>query len=79
MRVMTIRIERDTPAALASAAEHFARAWENGAYAGEYLSFESPAAVVSRIDPGSLGGARSFAKNWPFQPARVGTIAWAGR
>lgn len=65
MRVMTIRIERDTHAALASAAEHFARAWDNGAYAGEYLSFESPAALFRVLTPVRWGVLEALQKTGP--------------
>lgn len=51
MRTMTIRIERDSGAALARAGEAFKRGWKTSRYQGETISFESPAALFRVITP----------------------------
>ena len=45
MRTLTIRIERDSRAALRRAGDAFRRAWKTRRYQGEVRSFESPAAL----------------------------------
>ncbi|MEW5893742.1 MAG: helix-turn-helix domain-containing protein [Pseudomonadota bacterium] len=51
MRTLTIRIEPDTLAALDRAGQQFVETWQTGEYAGEYLSFESPAALFRLLTP----------------------------
>lgn len=51
MRILTIRIERDTDRALARAAHQFIRAWKSGKYRSEYRSFESVEALFRVLTP----------------------------
>jgi predicted transcriptional regulator len=55
MRTLSIKIESDPMAALAQAGQAFAAAWPRGAYAGETLSFESPAALFRLLTPARWG------------------------
>lgn len=55
MRTLTIRIERDSAAALRRAGERFKRAWKTARYQGEVYSFESPAALFRVLTPARWG------------------------
>lgn len=55
MRTLTIHIEPDTEAALERAGRQFTDAWQSGEYAGEHLSFESPAALFRLLTPARWG------------------------
>jgi predicted transcriptional regulator len=50
-RYATIRIERDSTAAMHQASEGFLAAWKTGEYQGEHFSFESPAALFRVLTP----------------------------
>lgn len=51
MRKATIRIRKDTEAALAEMGERFIKAWKTGKSAGDTLQFESPAALFRVLTP----------------------------
>jgi predicted transcriptional regulator len=51
MRTLKICIEPDTDAALARAGQAFVAAWKSAGYAGETISFESPAALFRLLSP----------------------------
>lgn len=51
MRTATIRIRKDTNAALADVREQFLGAWNSQQYGGEFFEFESPAALFRAITP----------------------------
>lgn len=51
MRTLTIRIAGDSMTALHQAGREFIQAWETGTYAGELMSFESPAALFRLLTP----------------------------
>lgn len=51
MRTATIRIRKDTDAALDDMGKRFTNAWKTGQYAGETFEFESPKALFSVITP----------------------------
>ena len=55
MKTLTIRIEADAMAALRRAGQQFADTWESGTYAGEVLSFESPASLFRLLTPARWG------------------------
>lgn len=55
MRTLTIRIETDAVDALARAGQAFVAAWKSDAYAGETISFESPAALFRLLTPARWG------------------------
>lgn len=55
MRILTIRIQPDALAALEQAGQEFTRAWESGEYAGEFMSFESPATLFRLLTPARWG------------------------
>lgn len=48
---MTIRIQRDTDAALNEMGKRFVKAWKTGKAAGDTLQFESPAALFRVLTP----------------------------
>lgn len=50
-RIATIRIERNTAAALERGARRFVRAWKSGKDLGSDFSFESPAALFRSLTP----------------------------
>lgn len=50
-RKLTIRIRRDTKAALASLGKEFLRVWKTGKSAGDILDFESPAVLFRVLTP----------------------------
>ena len=50
-RIATIRIERDTSAALDRGARQFVRAWKTGKDLGTHFSFESPEALFRCLSP----------------------------
>ena len=62
MRTLTIRIEPDTMDALERAGRQFTVAWQSGAYAGEYLSFESPSALFRLLTPARWGVLEALQK-----------------
>lgn len=51
MKKATIRIRRDTDAALKEMGERFINAWKTGKSAGDTLQFESPAALFRVLTP----------------------------
>jgi predicted transcriptional regulator len=51
MKKVTIRIRRDTGAALKEMGERFIKAWKIGKSAGDTLQFESPAAMFRVLTP----------------------------
>lgn len=51
MKKATIRVRRDTKAAIKEAGEDFIRAWKTGKSTGYVLTFESPAALFRAISP----------------------------
>ncbi len=51
MRTLTIKIETDAMAALERAGQQFVQTWNSGTYAGEFMSFESPAALFRLLTP----------------------------
>lgn len=51
MKRATIRIRRDTDAALKEMGERFVKAWKTGRSAGDTLQFESPAALFRVLTP----------------------------
>ncbi len=51
MKKVTIRIRRDTNAALKEMGERFAKAWKTGKSSGNALEFESPAALFRVLSP----------------------------
>jgi predicted transcriptional regulator len=55
MRTLTIRIETDAMAALERAGRAFVQAWDSGHYAGETMSFESPASLFRVLTPARWG------------------------
>lgn len=55
MRTLTIRIETDAMAALERAGQEFVQAWDSGRYAGETMSFESPASLFRLLTPARWG------------------------
>ena len=65
MRTLIIHIEPDTAGALERAGRRFAEAWQSGAYAGEYLSFESPAALFRLLTPARWGVLEALQKSGP--------------
>jgi predicted transcriptional regulator len=50
-RTATIRIQRDTRAALARGARQFAKAWKTGRDLGSDFTFESPEALFRSLSP----------------------------
>ncbi|OGA07341.1 MAG: transcriptional regulator [Betaproteobacteria bacterium RIFCSPHIGHO2_12_FULL_69_13] len=50
-RIATIRIERDTSAALERGARRFVRAWKSAKDLGSDFSFESPEALFRSLTP----------------------------
>ncbi len=50
-RTASIRIERDTAAALGRGARQFVRAWKTGRDLGSHFSFESPEALFRSLTP----------------------------
>jgi len=60
MRKLTIRIEADAMAALELAGRQFIEAWDSGVYAGEFMSFESPAALFRLLTPAHWGVLAEF-------------------
>ena len=50
-RTATIRIERDSHAALARGTRQFLRAWRSGKDQGSEFTFESPAALFRSLTP----------------------------
>lgn len=65
MRTLTIRIDTDPVAALERAGEAFIEAWQGGAYAGEVMSFESPAALFRVLTPARWGVLAELQKAGP--------------
>lgn len=65
MRTLTIKIETDAMAALERAGQQFARAWEGGGYAGEFISFESPASLFRLLTPARWGVLEALQKAGP--------------
>ena len=51
MKKVTIRMCRDTGAALKDMGERFAKAWKTGKSSGDSLQFESPAALFRVLTP----------------------------
>ncbi len=51
MKKVTIRIRRDTDAALKEMGTRFVKAWKSGKPAGDTLQFESPAALFRVLTP----------------------------
>ncbi len=51
MRRLTIKIQTDSLAALEQAGQQFTQAWNAGTYAGEFMSFESPASLFRLLTP----------------------------
>jgi predicted transcriptional regulator len=51
MKKVTIRIRRDTDAALKEMGARFVKAWKTGKPAGNTLQFESPAALFRVLTP----------------------------
>lgn len=51
MKKATIRIRRNTDAALERMGERFVKAWKTGKSAGDTLEFESPAALFRVLTP----------------------------
>ena len=51
MRIATIRIRKNTSEAFDDAKEQLLAAWRTGAYQGEVLEFESPAALFRVLTP----------------------------
>jgi predicted transcriptional regulator len=51
MRKATIRIRKDTDAALREMGEQFVKAWTTGKSRGDVLEFESPAALFRVLTP----------------------------
>lgn len=62
MRTLTIRIDADAMGALERAGLQFIDAWQTGKYAGEYLSFESPAALFRVLTPARWGVLEALQK-----------------
>jgi len=50
-RIATIRIKRDTDAAIKEMGGKFIQALKTGDYQGEFFNFESPAALFRQITP----------------------------
>jgi predicted transcriptional regulator len=82
MRTLTIRIDTDAMAALENAGKQFTEAWQQGNYAGETLSFESPAVLFRVLTPARWGvltalqkaghcGLRELARNIGRDPSAV--------
>jgi predicted transcriptional regulator len=65
MRILTIRIETDSLGALERAGRQFAEAWRHGDYAGEVMSFESPAALFRLLTPARWGVLAALQKAGP--------------
>ncbi len=65
MRTLTIRIEADAMAALEQAGQRFAQAWDAGGYAGEFMSFESPASLFRLLTPARWGVLQELQKAGP--------------
>lgn len=63
MSTLTIRIDTDPMAALDKAGLQFVGAWRKGGYAGETMSFESPAALFRVITPASWGVLAALQKS----------------
>jgi predicted transcriptional regulator len=55
MRTLTIRIQPAGMAALELAGQQFTQAWHSGEYAGEFMSFESPASLFRLLTPARWG------------------------
>ncbi len=82
MRTLTIRIELDAADALQRAGQAFIAAWRSNGYAGETLSFDSPAAlfrlmsplrwnVLSALQARGPSGLRELARNLGRDPSSV--------
>ncbi len=65
MRTLTIRIEADAMAALERAGKQFTQAWDTGRYAGEFMSFESPASLFRLLTPARWGVLEGLQKAGP--------------
>lgn len=50
-RIATIRIQRDTDAAIKEMGGKFVQAFKTGEYQGEFFTFESPSALFRQITP----------------------------
>lgn len=51
MKKLTIRIRKDTNAALKEMGDRFVKAWKTGKSAGDSIEFESPAAMFRVLTP----------------------------
>ncbi len=82
MRTLTIKIRADALAALTQAGQQFIQSWETGAYAGEVMSFESPASLFRLLTPARWGvldallkenhcGLRELARRLERDPSAV--------
>ncbi|MDX9787470.1 MAG: hypothetical protein RBT11_11865 [Desulfobacterales bacterium] len=65
MRIQTIRIETDSLGALERAGQQFAETLRHGDYAGEVMSFESPAALFRLLTPARWGFLAALQKAGP--------------
>jgi hypothetical protein len=61
MKTLTIRI-LDEDAAMQDMQQRFINTWKSGEYAGEFLTFESPAALFRAITPQTLGTDQQTAR-----------------
>jgi predicted transcriptional regulator len=62
MRTLTIKIQADTMAALQQAGQQFIQTWDTGTYAGEVMSFESPASLFRLLTPARWGVLEALLK-----------------
>lgn len=62
MRILTIRVETDAMSALENAGKQFTEAWYACDYAGEIMSFESPAALFRLLTPARWGVLEALQK-----------------
>lgn len=51
MKKVTIKVQKDTDAALKDMGERFIKAWKTGKSSGDMLRFESPAALFRALSP----------------------------
>jgi predicted transcriptional regulator len=51
MKKLTIRIRKDTAVALKEMGDRFIKAWKTGKSAGDWIQFESPAAMFRVLTP----------------------------